>query len=258
MPGLILNLEQFFLVVIRVGCVLFFLPIWDSRLIPAQIRIYSILVISLALTPVVAGSLPSFPQTWLAAAGLVLREMLLGLSLGLVVRYVFSGIQMAGELMGIQMGFGMVTLVDPQSGIPTTLISDLLMLTATVLFLAVDGHHLLLAVLAQSFGEVPVGGPPMMPGSLFAFLVPLGSLMFQLAVKLVAPIILVLFLTQIAMGLVARTVPQVQVMILAFPVTIILGLVFLSLTLMLIGPFLAGKFSWFKDPLFQVLKAWHG
>lgn len=258
MPGLILHMEHFFMVVIRVGCVLFFLPIWDSRLIPAQIRIYSILVISLALTPVVAGNLPPFPQTWLATAGLVLRELLLGLSLGLVVRFVFSGIQMAGELMGIQMGFGMVTLMDPQSGIPTTLIADLLMLTATVLFLAVDGHHLLLAVLAQSFGEVPVGGPPLMPGSLFAILVPLGSLMFQLAVKLVAPIILVLFLTQIAMGLVARTVPQVQVMILAFPVTIILGLVFLSLTLILIGPFLVGQFAWFKGPLFQVLKAWHG
>jgi flagellar biosynthesis protein FliR len=60
------------------------------------------------------------------------------------------------------------------------------------------------------------------------------------------------------MGLVARTVPQVQVMILAFPVTIILGLVFLSMTMILMGPFLAGQFSWFKGPLFQVLKAWHG
>jgi hypothetical protein len=103
-----------------------------------------------------------------------------------------------------------------------------------------------------------VVGPPLMPGSLFAFMLPLGSLMFQLAVKLVAPIILVLFITQVAMGLVARTVPQVQVMILAFPVTILLGLIFLSLTLFLIGPFLVGKFAWFKGPLFQVLRAWHG
>lgn len=258
MAGLILQMEQFFMVVIRVGCILFLLPIWDSRLVPAQIKVYSILVISLALTPVVAGTLPPFPQNWLAAVSLVLRELLLALSLGLVVRFVFSGIQMAGELVGIQMGFGMVTLMDPQSGVPTVLIADLLMLTATVLFLAVDGHHLLLYVLAQSFGEVPVGGPPLMPGSLLAFIVPLGSLMFQLAVKLVAPIILVLFLTQIAMGLVARTVPQVQVMILAFPVTILLGLTFLSLTIMLIGPFLADRFSWLKGPLLQVLRAWHG
>ena len=258
MPGLILQVEQFIMVVMRVGCMLFFLPIWDSRLIPAQIRIYSILVISLALTPAVAGALPPFPQTWLAAAGLVLREMLLGLSLGLVVRFTFSAIQMAGDFVGIQMGFGMVNLIDPNSGVNTTVMGDILLITATVLFLAVDGHHLLLTVLAQSFGEVPVGGPTLMPASLFAILVPMGNLMYQLAVKLVAPIILVMFLTQIAMGLVARTVPQVQVMILAFPLTIALGLIFFSFSLALIGPYLAGQFLGFKAPMNQVLRAWHG
>lgn len=258
MPGLILLLQHFFLVVIRVGCVLYFLPIWDSKLIPGQIRVYSIVVIAMALTPVVGGTLPPFPKEWLAGGLLVLREFLLGLSLGLVVRFVFAGVQMAGELMGIQMGFGMVTLIDPQSGVSTSLISDLLMLMATVLFLAVDGHHLLLLVLAQSFGEVPVGGPAMIPGSLLGFLVPFGNLMFQLAIKLVAPVLLVLFMTQVAMGLVARTVPQVQVMIVAFPLTIALGLIFLALTLMLMGSYLTDKFFWFKDPLTQVLRAWHG
>ncbi|MEW6658399.1 MAG: flagellar biosynthetic protein FliR [Thermodesulfobacteriota bacterium] len=258
MAGLILQIEQFFLVVIRVGCILFFLPLWDSRLIPMQIRVYSILVISLALTPVVAGSLPPFPETWLAAVGLVLRELLLGLSLGLVVRFLFAAIQMAGDLLGIQMGFGMVNLIDPNSGVRTTVMGDILLLVATVLFLAVDGHHLLLMILARSFGEVPVGGPALLPASLFSLLVPMGNLMYQLAVKLVAPCLLVLFLTQIGMGLVARTVPQVQVMIIAFPLTIALGLIFFSLSLMLIGPYLAGQFSGFQAPLLQVLRAWHG
>jgi flagellar biosynthetic protein FliR len=258
MSGLILQIEQYIMVLIRVGCILFLLPIWDSRLLPLQVKVYSIMVISLALTPVVAGHLPPFPGTWLAAVGLVLREMLLGLSLGLVVRYTFSAIQMAGDFVGIQMGFGMVNLIDPNSGVHTTVMGDILLITATVLFLAVDGHHLLLTVLAQSFGEVPVGGPPLMPASLFAILVPMGGLMYQLAVKLVAPIILVLFLTQIAMGLVARTVPQVQVMIVAFPLTIALGLIFFSLSLALIGPYLGGKFLGFKAPMIQVLRAWHG
>jgi flagellar biosynthetic protein FliR len=258
MSGLILQIEQFIMVAIRVGCILFFLPIWDNRFIPMQIRVFSILVISLALTPVVATTLPPFPQTWLAGVSLVLRELLIGLSLGLVVKFVFSGIQMAGDFTGVQMGFGMVTLIDPGSDVQTTVMGDILILTATVLFLAVDGHHLLLSVLAQSFGEVPVGGPPLMPGSLFSFLMPMGTLMFQLCVKLVAPIILVLFLTQVAMGLVARTVPQVQVMIVAFPLTIGLGLIFMSLSLVLMGPYLQGQFAGFKGPLIQVLKAWHG
>ena len=258
MPQLVLKLEQFILVLARVGCILFFLPIWDSRLIPVQIRVFSILVISLALTPVVAGTLPPFPETWLAGVGLVLRELLLGLSLGMVVRFIFSGVQMAGDFMGIQMGFGMVNLIDPNSGVHTTVMGDIMLLVATLLFLAADGHHLVLAVLAQSFGEVPVGGAGLMPGGLFNILVPLGHFMYQMMVKLVAPVILILFLTQIAMGLVARTVPQVQVMILAFPLTIALGLVFLSLSLMLIGPYVVGQFSWMQHPLTQVLKAWHG
>ena len=258
MAGLILQVQQFLMVVIRVGCILYFFPIWDSRLIPAQIRLYSVLVISLVLTPVVAGTLPPFPETWFSAVGLALRELLLGLSLGLVVRFVFSGVQMAGELLGMQMGFGMVTLIDPQSGVNTSVIADLLMLMTTLLFLVVDGHHLVLGVLAQSFGDVPVGGPALMPGALFAFLVPLSSLMFTLAIKLVAPILVVLFLTQIALGLIGRTVPQVQVMILGFPLTIGLGLIFLSLTMTLIGPYLVGQFAWFKGPLHQVLRAWQG
>jgi flagellar biosynthetic protein FliR len=257
MAGLILQMEQFILVAIRVGCILLFMPIWDSRIIPVQIKVYSLLVIALALTPVVAGSLPPFPSTWLGAMGLVLREVLLGLSLGLVVRFIFAAVQMAGDLLGIQMGFGMVNLIDPNSGVRTTVMGDILLMVATVLFLTVDGHHLLLVVLARSFGEVPVGGPGLLPGSLFSILVPMGSLMYQLAVKLVAPILLVLFLTQVGMGLVARTVPQVQVMVVAFPLTIALGLIFLSLTLMLIGPYIVGQFSGFQSSLTQVLRAWH-
>jgi flagellar biosynthetic protein FliR len=258
MEELILRAQQFFLVMIRVSSILFFLPLWDSRLIPAQIRLYSILVISLALTPAVAAFLPPFPGNWPGLASLVLREMLIGLSLCLVVRFVFSGVQMAGELLGVQMGFGMVTLIDPQSNAQTSVIADILLLTAMVLFLAVDGHHLLLVVLAQSFSQVPVGGPPLMPGALYSYLVPLSSLMFQLAIKLVAPIMLVLFLSQIALGLVSRTVPQVQVMIVGLPLTIGVGLIFLSITLMLIGPHLIDKFAWFNGPLHQVLRFWRG
>ncbi len=258
MPALVLKLEQFILVLTRVGCILFFLPIWNSRLIPAQIRVFSILVISLALTPVVAGSLPPFPATWLTAVGLLLRELLLGLSLNLVVSFIFAAVQMAGDFLGIQMGFGMVNLIDPNSGVHTTVMGDIMLMLATVLFLVTNTHHLVLAVLAQSFTEVPLGGSLMMPGGLYNILVPMGQLMYQMTVKLMAPIILILFLTQVAMGLVARTVPQVQVMILAFPLTIALGLVFLSLSLMLIGPYVVGQFSWMQHPLIGVLKAWHG
>lgn len=258
MEGLIQQVQNFFLVVARVGCILFLFPLWNSTLISIQIKVYSILVIAAALTPVVAPTLPPFPQTWLEATLLILRELLLGTSLGLVVRMLFAGVQMAGELLSMQMGFGMVSLIDPQSGGQISIIADLLLFVATLLFLSVNGHHMLLTVVAQSFKEVPVGGALWPSGQVFALVAPLGRIMFQLAIKVVAPVLLVLFLTQVAMGLVARVVPQVQVMILSFPVTIALGLIFLSMTLMLAGPYLAGRFAWLETPLIQVLRAWQG
>ncbi|MEW6386689.1 MAG: flagellar biosynthetic protein FliR [Thermodesulfobacteriota bacterium] len=255
---LIFNWKNFLLVALRVGCLLFFWPVWDNKAVPVQIKVYAALVIALALTPVVSPHLPPLPTDWLGVVQLLLREFLLGMSIGLVFRFIFSGVQMAGDLAAIQMGFSAVSLFDPQSQSYSTVIADILLLIAVLIFLTMDVHHLLFRLLAESFSEVPVGGLPLLPGRLFNFLPALGKLMFQLAIKVVAPVLAVLFLTQLALGLVARAVPQIQVMIVSFPLTIALGLIFLSLTLILVGPFLAQEFTEVKVPLHQVMQAWQG
>jgi flagellar biosynthetic protein FliR len=255
---LIFKFENFLLVVLRVGCLLVFWPVWDNKAVPMQIKVYTVLVIALALTPVVAPKLPPLPADWLGTLQICLRELLLGISIGLVLRFIFSGVQMAGNLVAIQMGFGAVTLFDPQSQAYSTVIADILLLVALLIFLTTEVHHLLFRLLAQSFAEVPVGGLPLLPARLFSFLPALGKLMFQIAIKLVAPVLAVLFLTQLALGLVARAVPQIQVMIVSFPLTIALGLIFLSLALILMGPFLAQEFTQVKVPLYRVLQAWQG
>lgn len=258
MDWLIWQAQNFILVAIRAGFLLFFCPPWDSRIIPMQVRVYSILVISLILTPVVASHLPPFPGTWIDLGGLVIREFLLGLSFGLVIRFVMAGVQMAGNLLSIQMGFGMVTLFDPQTRSRSTIIADLFVVLATLIFLAIDGHHALLSLLTLSFQEAPMGRSLTFPMNLFHFLPAFGAVMYQLAVKLAAPVLAVLFLTQVALGLVARAVSQIQVMIVSFPLTIALGLIFLSFTLTMVGPYLADQLSDLRDPLHQVLRAWQG
>lgn len=258
MDWLIPKWQNFLLVALRTSCLLAFWPLWDSRLIPMQVRVFSVLVIALALTPVAAPFLPPLPDAWPAVLGLVGQELLLGLSLGLLVRFVLSGAQMAGDLISIQMGFGMVSLIDPQSRSQSTIIADLFLFLATLIFLAVDGHHYLLRLLVLSFQEAPVGRPFTLPHHLFLLLPAFGSLMYQLAVMLAAPILAALFLAQVALGLVARAVPQIQVMILSFPLTIALGLLFLSLTLSMVGPALVDHFGDLKNPLHQVVQAWRG
>jgi flagellar biosynthetic protein FliR len=221
-----------------------------------QVRVFSILGLSLALTPVVAPYLPPFPATWSAGVFLVVREFLVGLGCGLVFRFLFAGVQMAGNLVAIQMGFGMATLLDPQTQAQNTLLAEMLVLLATLIFLTMNGHHVLLRLLARSYQEVPLETSISLPGGLFTYVPSLGCLMYNLAVQLLAPVLALLFLTQLALGLVARAVPQIQVMIVGFPLTIALGLFFLSLTLMVAGPALMDQFVALKIPLDRILGAW--
>jgi flagellar biosynthetic protein FliR len=256
MHNLITQWQNFLLVSLRASCLLLFCPPWDSRFIPVPVRLFSVLGLSLALTPVVSSSLPPFPATWGAGVILVLREFLIGLGWGLVFHFIFAGIQMSANLVAIQMGFGMATVLDPQTQAQNTLLAKMLVLLATLIFLTMNGHHVLLRLLVQSFQEVPMEASMSLPGSLFAYVPSLGGLMYNLAVQLLAPVLAVLFLTQVALGLVARAVPQIQVMIVGFPLTIALGLFFLSFTLMVAGPVLVDHFISLKHPLAQILRAW--
>lgn len=249
---------NFLLVFLRTGCLLFFWPVWDSRFIPVQVRVFSLLVISLALTPLVAQFLPPLPDTWTKVLGIVLREFLFGLSLGLLVRFLLAGAQMAGNLLSIQMGFGLATLLDPHSQGQATVLADLFLTLALLVFLAIDGHHFLLRFLVLSFQEVPMGDLFPQPGNLVSLVPKVGALMYRLALMLAAPVLAALFLTQVALGLLARAVPQIQVMILSFPLTIALGLLILSFTLTMAGHLLADNFVHLKTPLHQVLRIWRG
>lgn len=255
---LLVHFESFLLVLLRVSVLLLFLPLWDSQMIPVQIKVYSVLVISLMLTPVVLGALPPFPSSIWEGGRVLITEFLLGLTLSLTVRFLFAGIRMAGQLVGVQMGFGMVTLIDPQSEGQGSLLSGFMYLAALVLFLVVNGHHLLLRALVKSFLLVPVGFHSPNFASLPQTIIGLGGQMFIMAVKLLAPIMVVLFLIQVALGLVAKTVPQVQVLFVSFPLTIGLGLLFLAALLPLLTPYLVGHFQGLELVLDRVLRTLHG
>ncbi|MGQ9687600.1 MAG: flagellar biosynthetic protein FliR [Desulfobaccales bacterium] len=256
MGDLIVWWQNFLLVTIRTGCLLYFCPPWNNRLVPASVKVFSILGLSLALTPVVSPALPSFPANWSQGVFLVFREFLIGLGGGLVFRFLFAGIQMAGDLVAIQMGFGVATLFDPQTQSQNTFLAELMVMLATLIFLTMNGHHALLLLLTRSFQDVPLATAIHFPGSLVTYTTDLGRLMCNLTVQLLAPVLALLFLTQLALGLLARAVPQIQVMFVSLPLTIALGLFFFSLTLMVTGPALVDQFVALKIPLERMVTAW--
>ena len=139
-------------------------------------------------------------------------------------------VQFAGEVIGIDVGFGVVNIIDPLSSEQISIIGTFKNLIAVVVFLLVDGHHVVLQTLAVSFEMVPLGGMQF-TDLLAQGLIQMTSRVFVMAAKLAAPVIAALFLTSLALGIIARTVPQMNVFIVGFPLKIAVGMLVLMLSL---------------------------
>jgi flagellar biosynthetic protein FliR len=232
----------FFMVFLRVGAILLSLPVFDSRSIPALLKAGLAFALSLVVFPLIAfdrqaaweGVLPLF----LAVAG----EVLVGLALGLSVRMMFASVQLAGQLAGFQMGFAIVNVMDPLTAGQVSIIGQLKYLTAILIFFAINAHHLLLRAMAESFHLVPPMG--FTPEAGFALhVVAAASGMFGVAVQIGAPIFVALLLASVALGLVARTVPQMNIFIVGMPLKILVGLVMFIFTLPHLSSFLRSLFE---------------
>ncbi len=234
--------ETFLLIVARVSFVLFMMPIFGSRNIPALLKTGLTLTVGLLLLPVVEPGASSFPSDPYHFGVFIVSECIIGFLLGLSVKMLFSGLQMAGELAGFQMGFSMAQVIDPQSGTDTTLISQFHYILGLLIFLSIDGHHWFFRALMQSFQSLSPGTVYLKDG-VYRHLLSLSGEMFVTAVKIAAPVMVVLILTQVALGIVSKTVPQVNVLITSFPLTIGLGLIFLGLSLELLYPYLKTLFE---------------
>ena len=212
-------------------------PVFESRNIPVIFKLGLSFAVSIILFPVIEfDSFPVFTGLLPFALG-VAGEIMLGVIIGLSVKLLFSGIQLAGQITGIQMGFGMSRVLDPNMGTQVSNIGQILNLVALLMFLSINAHHFFLRAIADSFHMVPPLGFQF-GNSLIEQLITLTGNMFIIAIKAGAPIMVALLLTSVAFGLVARTVPQMHIMIVAMPLKIAVGLLFLGITL----PYLTSYF----------------
>jgi flagellar biosynthetic protein FliR len=160
--------------------------------------------------------------------------MVIGLAMGFAMRIVIAGIEMAGEIAGMTMGFGFATFFDPQTRGRSSAISQFLSILALLLMLATNVHLMLLAVLADSFTTLPIAATP--PGGLgFRHLADWGAAIFTIGVQLSLPIVAVLLLTNIALGILTRAAPQLNLFGIGFPITLGAGFIMLVLILPLLA-----------------------
>jgi len=222
--------ELFGLLLVR--CLGFFVvgPIFIQRNIPARFKIMLALAITIALWPRVADVQAPIAQTLPSFLFMVAGETFIGVILAFGVSIPFAGIKLAASLMGMQMGFGIVNVFDPKEGVQVPVVAKLYDLLAIMLFLLLNGHHLLIRGLGGSIELIPLGGVEI-SAALGQHLIAMVGSVFIIALSVGAPLITVLFLTDAALGFVARTVPQMNIFIVGFPIKIALGLIGITVTL---------------------------
>ncbi len=225
-----LGWQGFLLVIGRTSGLFISSPVFSGRQVPIQVKI--LLIIFLSGMIAFVNPLPT--EVPITHSGMFIMalalELLIGYTLGFVAYVIFAGIQLAGQLMDMQMGFGIVNVIDPQSGMQVPLIGNFQYLVAIMVFLGVNGHHLLLRALNDSYQFIPVLGAGF-NGEFLEFMMEMGAYMFVIGLKLAAPVVAALFMADLALGFIARTVPQMNVFVVGLPLKIGAGLVMVMLTL---------------------------
>lgn len=229
-PAAVLSL---LLTMMRVSIVMFMLPVFSTNNIPIPVKAAVTLVFSLGVWPHLAlpGTMPAHPFD---LALMLLGEVVLGLVLGMAVNFLFMGIQAGGELLGFQMGFTMINFADPLTGNQTGATAFFLWMVSLLAFLALDGHLYMIKGFAASFALVPPGGL-FIGESLLWQVLQLAAQIFVLALKIAAPVMVALFMVEVALALVARTSPQIHIMEFGFPVKIGVGFFFVGLLLVIMA-----------------------
>lgn len=215
--------------VVRILAFIVVAPPWNSNGVPRRTRLILGLAIAIAIAPVLPKMPPVDPGS-LAGLAILALQILIGLAMGFAARVVFSAVEMAGEFIGFQMGLSFATFYDPLSSSQTPVITEFLTLISFLLFLSLDGHLLYVATLAESFNAIPVGALPPGAGS-WLNIVELGGTLFSAGLLLSLPLIVALGITNLALGVLTRAAPQLNLFALGFPLTLLGGFAALAIAM---------------------------
>lgn len=227
-------------------------PLFGNRGIPTRIRLATGLAIAMAVLPALPPVPPLPADSWLTLAILV-QQALIGIAIGFLMRLFFAAVDVAGEMIGLQMGLSFAVFFNPQTGGQSSVVAEFLGLMALLIFLSLDGHLMLIKVLVASFEWLPVGAGTDRSGWLV--IVRYASVMFASGVLLALPLVAALLTTNIALGVLTRAAPQLNLFAVGFPVTLSVGMLVLFISLSAFGPMLQRLFEVGFDAVDQLLRA---
>lgn len=233
---------HFPLVLARLSAAIVAAPLLGARSVPPQTKIGLALLLSLIVVPLQGAQLSPIPTNLLVFVSLVGSEVLVGLALGIGISLVFSAMEMGASMISVQVGFGLGGVFDPLSGAQSGALEQFYRIFVTLIFFAMNGHYLVIRGLIQTFETVPPGTADI---SLIAGarVVPFFASLFVAAVQIALPAMAALLLTDLALALVGRTVPQLNVLVVGFPVKIGVGLMVLAASMPLTMLFVSSVFG---------------
>lgn len=208
-------------------------PLFGHASVPARVKVGLGVMIALVVAPSVA-DLPQIDPLSFSGLLIVAQQFVIGLAIGFAMRIIFAGVEMAGEIASLGMGLSFASFFDPQSRGVTTVLSRFLSYLAILVFLAIDGHLLLIAALVKSFVALPVSAAPLHADG-FRQIAGWGGMVFSIGVQLSLPIVAAMLITNLALGILTRAAPQLNVFSVGFPITLAVGFAVLMIAL----PYLA-------------------
>ncbi len=242
-------IAEFFWPLLRIGGLVMAAPIFNSRQIPQRLR----LVVTLVLVWVIVPVIPPVPviDIW-SGAGVVeaVRQILVGVAMGTLLQLAFGAVAFGGQAVANAMGLGFASMVDPQNGVQVPVLSQFYLIIATLTFLLLNGHLVLIELLVDSFRTLPIGADALGRNE-FRAVVAWGSELFAGGLLMALPLMGALLLVNLAFGVVSRAAPQLHIFAVGFPLSMILGFVIVWVTLDQV----MGGFGGLLDHAFTTLKA---
>ena len=217
---------SFYLTLFRISVVLFVMPFFGDTM-PNVLKATLLIVLTLAVWPKLSVPAQYFPAHPASLLAMFMGELVLGMSLGIIVRMLIAAVQIGGGIINFQMGFSMVNAIDPMTGQQEPVTTHFIYMCTMLTFLSLNGHLNLIRALGNSFELVPPGGLFLTP-KLMNEVMSFSKEMFILGIRIAAPVILALFLVDLALALISKMAPQMNVMTMGFPIKIMVGFLFLT------------------------------
>lgn len=214
----------------RLGAVLMLAPGWGEQAAPATLRLAAAILVTAALAPGLIGQTPAAPENFVAAIPLIVSEVIVGLLLGAGARLTMSALQVAGATAGLASGLGFAQQIDPVASQTATIFSAFFSLMGVVLLMAAGLHRIMIEAAAESYNAFPPGAMPPV-GDSAQYIIGAVADAFRLGIQIAAPVLVFSLIFNISLGLVSRLLPQIQVFLIAMPLTVLLGVAVIAVSL---------------------------